>query len=365
MKDPTSASIAGAVTKTGWAGRLIALLGGGVLALSAAEIVVRTAMPHWREFWAGGFITVDTSAGTALLIGRPGYDGMFAQSDGDFRVRVRINEHGLRNDAPVTAAHGQIWAVGDSMTFGWGVEAEQTFAEVAERAIGRGVYNVAWPGADVRGYHALIKRMPADVRPAAVIVGLIVENDLAAYSAIRSGTLAFETDVGGDLGPLYWVKELLAASSALYNFLAVTLKRSNIVVNILVAIGVVDQTLAYPDLPDRADVDASIASTADELVALRRLLPEDAPFAVLVVPGRFEIRDGDPLYRDVRMKMHAALAARGIAAIDVFEDLRSAGFAATHFAHDGHWNARGHEIAGQAVAAWLRTQGLDGDGGVR
>lgn len=174
---------AGTPPRLTWAGALLALIVGGVLALAAAEAAVRVAMPHWREFWSGWFITTDRTSGFPVAVGRAGFDGMFAQNNGDFRVRVRINDLGLRDDVPAAAANGQVWAVGNSMTFGWGVEADQAYAKVAERALGRGVYNVASPGADVIGYENLIKRMPAGVRPAAVIVGLVLENDLADYAA--------------------------------------------------------------------------------------------------------------------------------------------------------------------------------------
>jgi lysophospholipase L1-like esterase len=331
-----------------------------VLALLAAEAAVRVAMPHWREFWSGWFITTDRVDGTVVAIGRPGYDGMFAQNNGDFRVRIRINDLGLRDDVPGTAANGQVWAVGDSMTFGWGVEADQTYAKVAEHALGRGVYSVASPGADVIGYESLVKRMPAGVRPAAVIVGLVLENDLADYAAARqpaTPTPAAENPPASE--PLSdRLKILLTERSALYNFFAVALKRSDVITNFLVSVGLIQQAQSYSHNLDGADLDAETASTADELQNLQHLLPDGTPFAVLVVPGRFEVRDGDARFHAAREKMLAALKAHGIAAIDVFDAFKAAGFAATHFAHDGHWNARGHDIAGRAVADWLRGQGL-------
>lgn len=353
---PEPREAAGAPPRITWAGGIVALLVGGILALLAAEIALRIAMPHWREFWSGWFITSEPHADGVVAIGRPGYRGTFAQNNGDFRVEVRINEIGLRNDAPAAAANGQVWVVGDSMSFGWGVETEQTYAKVAERAAGRGVYNVASPGTDVVGYQVLLQRMPAGVRPAAVIVGLVLENDVVDYRARRAPASQHAASARGSSRD--WLKMELTANSALYNFFAVSLKRSDVVTNFLVSIGFVEPAQGYRHVLDGVDVDELIDQTAGELANLQRLLPQDAPLGVLVIPSRFEIRDNDPLYRGLRTKMLAALAARGIATIDVLDGFRSAGFAATHFAHDGHWNARGHEIAGQAVAAWLRTKGL-------
>ena len=349
--------VAGAPPRVTRAGALVALLVGIILAVPAAEIVTRIAMPHWREFWAGWFITTDPANGVA--VGRAGYDGTFAQNNGDFRVRIRINELGLREAAPAAAANGQIWAVGDSMTFGWGVEAEQTYAKIAERALNRGVYNVASPGADVIGYEGLVKRMPAGVRPAAVIVGLVLENDLTDYPAARQVVTAPMPANNTDEAPFNErAKVWLTRNSALYNFFAVSLKRSDVVTNALISLGLVAEAQSYQRVLDGKDIDKQIVYTADELVILKRLVPDGVPFGVLIVPSRFEIRDGDARYYGVRTKMLAALGARGIATIDVFDRFAAAGFAATHFVHDGHWNARGHEIAGAAVAAWLRGQGL-------
>ena len=342
--------------RVSWIGVVVALAVGVIVAVAAAELVVRVAMPHWREFWSGWFITTDAAAGVA--VGRAGYDGYFAQNNGDFRMRVRINESGLRDPAPAAAANGQIWAVGDSMTFGWGVEIEQTYAKLAERALGRGVYNLASPGADVMGYEALIKRMPEGVRPAAVVVGLVLENDLAEYRASQPAAPTPASEAPAASGVRDDLKIWLTTNSALYNFVATALKRSEAITDLLIRAGLVERAQGYRHVFDSANVDALVGSTAEELATLKRLLPDGAPFAVLVVPGRFEIRDRDPIFQGVRERMLAALAVRGIDAIDVFDRFAAAGFAATHFTHDGHWNARGHEIAGQAVAGWLRTKGL-------
>jgi len=51
--------------------------------------------------------------------------------------------------------------------------------------------------------------------------------------------------------------------------------------------------------------------------------------------------------------MTTVLASRGIAVIDPYDRFVAAGFGPTHFAHDGHWSALGHRLAGEAAALWL------------
>ncbi len=332
---------------------------GCVLTVLAAEGVLRLAMPHWREFYSGWFMRVIEVPGHGLLAtGRPGFDGYFAQNNGDFRIRIRINEFGLRNPEPVEEADGRVWFVGDSMTFGWGVEQDEIYSAVTGRTVNVPVYNVASPGANVCGYQALVARMPAQVRPRAVVIGLILENDIFPYDCRKK---AAETEAarkkssgGGTDGPRTMrVRRFLTKNTALYNFFAVSLKRVAFIREFLTAAGLIAESHAYRLTLTDEEFDRAVDRTAAELDALRGQLSGGIPFAVLIAPGRFEIRDGDPFYRKLREKMGAALAGRGIAVVDPFREFRKEGFQPTHFAHDGHWSPLGHEIAGKAVARVL------------
>ncbi|MGH6660796.1 MAG: hypothetical protein ACREB6_04605, partial [Rhodospirillales bacterium] len=79
-------------------GIAVALAIGCVLALLAAEGILRLVMPHWQEFYSGWFIrTIEVPGHGRVTTGRPRFDGYLAQNNGDFRVRIRINDFGLRN----------------------------------------------------------------------------------------------------------------------------------------------------------------------------------------------------------------------------------------------------------------------------
>ncbi len=343
-------------------GSAIALLAGIVLAGIAAEGVLRIVMPQWREFHSGWFIRTTVVPGLGVLsIGAPGFDGHFAQNNGDFRVRITVNQFGLRNPDPVAAADGRIWIIGDSMAFGWGVERDEMHSSVIARTLNTPTYNIASPGADVCGYQALLARMPENAKPRAVIVGLVLENDLHAYDCRAAARRQEDTATTGPaeevtLNSWISVKVLLTRYSALYNFIAVTLKRIDVVREALTAIGVISEGHAYRRVIADEEFDAAVEKTADEIVALRAMLPEGTPFAVLVAPARFELKDGDAFYRRLRLRTNAALRSHGIAVIDPFERFVAAGFGPTHFAHDGHWSALGHKLAGEEVAVWLKAR---------
>ena len=345
-------------------GIAVALVLGCLLTVLAAEGILRVVMPHWQEFYSGWFVrAIQVPGHGKVATGRPGFHGYFAQNNGDFRIRITVNQFGLRNPEPVEAAANRVWFVGDSMTFGWGVEQDEIYSTVAGRLLKTPVYNVASPGAGVCGYQALVARMPTLVRPRAVVVGLILENDIHPYDCRKNAAEAEAASkkTSGDgirsLGAIN-IKRFLTENTALYNFFAVNLKRVAFIRDFLTTFGLIAEGHVYRRTLTDAAFDRAIDRTAAELDALRKRFSSAIPFAVLISPGRFEIRDNDPFYRKLRERMADALAGRGIAAIDPFGNFRKEGFQHTHFAHDGHWSPRGHEIAGRATADWLRRRGI-------
>lgn len=107
-------------------------------------------------------------------------------STDEFSVRIRTNGWGLREPREVGPKHTgafRIAAVGDSFTYGWGVEAEQTYpARLQAELRNRGrtdadVVNVAKPGDDLVGYLRLLRYDAMPLQPDAVVVGFLPAND--------------------------------------------------------------------------------------------------------------------------------------------------------------------------------------------
>ncbi len=361
MNRPQDAATTDRTPRVTAKGAIVAFIVGGFLAIAVAETAIRLLMPDWRSFSSARFITRAVGVPLGWAIGKPGFDGTFAQNDGDFKVRIRINEFGLRNGEPVSAADGRVWIVGDSMAFGWGVERDRIYTAVAHRISGMPTYNVASPGTDIIGYQRLVRRMPKSLTPRAVVVGLILENDLADYAARRAarrragGRSPDRGAAGSWFESVSWIgiKYRLTEASALYNFVAIAVKRSEWSRQLLIRFGIIARAHSYEEFLETLDIATFVPSSADELLRLKAMLPAKTPFAVLVAPTRFEIRDRNPESIRMRNALSAALAARGIAVIDPIDGFLEAGFRATHFRHDGHWSPRGHDIAGRAVAKWL------------
>lgn len=341
-----------------WKGRLIAFGIGLLILVATTELILRIAFPQWRDFYSGWFMRSIIVPGYGLVTtGQPGFDGYFAQNNGDFRVHIKINEFGLRNDERVESADGRIWVVGDSMTFGWGVEEDEIYSSVIARSLNSPVYNIASPGTNICGYQALLARMPDHVIPRTVVMGLILENDISIYDCKKSAALQeakSETEKSTKSGT-DGIKRRLTESSAIYNFIAVSLKRIDVVREILTTLGIIQPTETYKNPLFGSDFDKSVEASVAEIVNFQKMLPKETPFLVVIAPGRFELFNEDELYSKLRKAIGQALAEHGIDFVDPYDAFQEAGYKPTHFAHDGHWTAVGHRLAGEAAAKRLRT----------
>lgn len=351
------------------AGALAAAVIGLVLLAGVSELALRLLMPHWREFYSGWFMTSIAVPGQPdVTVGIKGFDGYFAQNNGDFRSHIHINDFNLRDDEPVEAADGRLWVIGDSMSFGWGVESDEMYSSRLAGLLKVPTYNVAGPGSNVCGWQALYARMPESVRPRLVVVGLTVENRIGLFDCkaeaqaaalTASQKTAAPVTVSGDPLSRPMVKRWLTEHSALYNFFAVSLKRIDLVERTLIRLGVVESADSLSMHGHKVEQAAAmVRSTADQLAALRAMIPAEIPMVVAVFPARPELQDGNAYYRDLRTGIEQALAERSIPAIDMLEPFAQVGFRPTHFAHDGHWTAEGHRVAAETIAAWLGAHGL-------
>ena len=340
-------------------GGFIALCFGLVVVALLAEIVLRVLMPNWQEYYPGRFMQKTPVPGyPTLYTGKPNFKGVFAQNNGDFRHQIRINDFGLRNDEPVQAADGRIWIIGDSMAFGWGVEREDTYTFVIAEKLGVPTYNIASPGTDVCGYQALAARLPKTVKAKAIIIGLILENDIHVYDCAKQAA-AEETNTDDNIASsinLATFKHFFIRRSALYNFLAVQLKRASWLRDALVVLNILEKPHVLRNVFPEEEIDRRVKATASELSKLRNKYL-NVPFAVLVAPARFEIRDDQLFYKTLRQKMVQALLDVKINVIDPISRFKKAGFKPTHFAHDGHWTPLGHKVAGTVIAEWLFSSG--------
>jgi hypothetical protein len=345
--------------KLTWKGRLVATVVGLLLLVVVSEGVLRVAMPHWQDFYSARFMQMEAVPKFgAIATGLPSFDGYFAQNNGDFRVQIKINKFGLRNPEPIESANKRIWFIGDSMAFGWGVEQKEMYSTAVKGRLGKLTYNVASPGTNVCGYQALTARMPKTVKPRAVIVGLILENDIKAYNCTNEAKISLKNlrDKSNQSDrTLSWfgMKRMLTGTSALYNFTAVALKRVNFIREALTTIGIIRKVDTYSQRFPEDDLAIVVEKTVQELSVLKNMFSPETPFAVLVAPARFELINDDPFYKRLRVSIIERLKSEKIAFVDPYKNFKQAGYEQIHFVHDGHWTAFGHKLAAEEAVKWL------------
>ena len=148
---------------------------------------------------------------------------------------------------------------------------------------------------------------------------------------------------------------MLTEYSALYNFFAVSLKRVSIMREALIWAGIVKKSHAYRNPLEGKNMEQIAKATANELGRLRNMFDANTKFVVQIAPARFEIANDDPAYIAARLKLREALTEREISYVDLIDRFKANGFEATHFIYDGHWSAKGHRLAAEETAAWLKS----------
>lgn len=135
-----------------------------------------------------------------------------------FMHTADINALGLRGHEPRPEADGdagrRVVCLGDSFTFGWGVEDDETFPVQLEALLeGESdgpvdVINCGLPGYNTYQEHQLYKKLMQPLAPDVVVIGWYL-NDLDPFSIGTTGTLApLDHPLAGTALLDYWVRKL-------------------------------------------------------------------------------------------------------------------------------------------------------------
>lgn len=304
-----------------------------VLGLVLAEGLTRLLQPAFDPSGQFGF----THSVGDLVLGPPGTEARQAKNTGDFDVLVRINRHGLRDDNDVaTATNADIVVVGDSVAWGWGVEARERFSDLLQGLTGRRTFNVSAP-TDIDGYAALLAYARSlGAKIGQVVVAVSMETDLRDYGATPAGA--------GSSG--FDVKNWLARHSAAYILLTTAVHQTPWLREPAVRAGLVVPNLE--GIARHKNDPALVAAAADRLQALA----QQYKLLVVLIPSR-ALWVGDN--RTVEDRLHrdlvATLSGRGVEVLDLRPFWEAGGAPlGYHFANDCHWNPRGHRLAAGAIS---------------
>lgn len=271
---------------------------------------------------------------------------------GDYDLNVFFNRHGLRDDKDLaSASDGDILVVGDSFSFGWGVEPVERFSDRLQTLVGRRVFNAAIPG-DLKAYQGMLNyARDQGARADFIVVGICMNNDLKNYNRNDK----FQPAVFGDRQP--WKARLrsqLQARSALYLFLSYELQRMPSLRRIFEKVGVSRDIneLTLQNIYNEEVLDSS----RDEILNMVEPFMPDRHVA-LIIPSMAAWMGEN---REQERRIHAAFVERiraaNIKALDMLPILDSLERPIEcYFESDPHWNARGHEIAARQLAVFLKA----------
>jgi len=356
------------------------LLAAGVgITLLLAEAVCRFALPRpgfipRHGSWLPGAVRPHPTRGYALV---PGFSARVTAEEAFGSMHIAINAEGLREQPLETlrAADLRILAVGDSFTFGFGLEAEQAWPDRLEVALhtmlparSLAVINAGVPGYNLAQMDEMVREMLARTAPQLIIAAVYVGgfdrmlNPLTTLGdlVIRSSELRVVRLVGGGLvrSSFYnqtvvdldlWLKTHWYFGAWLFDGAFEVFDRAR---------GCLSEAAGEP-APASAD-GGPFHGVAEGLEALARLQrrARDAgvPLVVLVVASFEPDHRTTSRQRLISRELARFGAAAGIPVVDPTEALQEADIPLRVRPSDYHWSAAAYEVVAGELAAALLDQ---------
>lgn len=382
--------------------RLMATATAAALGLILLEAVVRVTHSEYRRMFAR-YVEAEGDEKEFFcehdpLLGwrnRPQIQGYFARRE--FRHHVRHNSYGMRGaEIGLAPEPGRIrvLAVGDSFTWGYGVEEEETFCRLLSKALDVEVLNLGVSGYGTDQELLSLRKVRSRYGARAVIVFFDAATDVSdVRNAHRWGYAKPRMAVASD-GSLYLAERpaqrraavvsssdtdrsknvehpwfnMLAESSTLFNVTVAGLaSRSWSVRNFLQESGIVGAWVAWDDEEvlkhaSSENVEAGWEVTFAILAEMKRSLIEYGMDLIVVhIPGkgqvspRLDLEVFDPQFPPRRLREFCDSA--GILFIDTLPELTAAlqgDGPEPYYRFDPHLTPTGHHIVARSVARQLR-----------
>jgi hypothetical protein len=280
--------------------------------------------------------------------------GSFRQikNTGDYNVLIKINSLGLREQKLLkTSTAEDYFVVGDSFSFGWGVEEEERFSNILDGLLlNSKVFNISIP-TDLNGYKKLIsyaKKNGATINK--LIVGVTMENDVQNYYSALDNK--FESAYPLEGLNLSWIKYFLRNNSASYFFLTSIIQQNPRLKEFFQKLGlIVDNFRIVRSLKYDSE---RIKQSAIKL----KSISSKVKTLVLLIPSR-GLWVGSKKNKKIADQLHKSFISEirklKIDYIDLRHLMELSGNPMNfHFKFDGHWTKEAHLIAANELAKKIR-----------
>ena len=366
--------------------RILLLLGSVALTLGALEVVLARFAPQRTMSYVmsrrAAMYRLGAYTTTEL---RPNFSGHEYDHDGEFDIAVRINSLGYRQAEfdPRKGAATRLVAIGDSFTFGHGVEEADAWPRVLEgllAARGGGAVEVINAGVDGRWvdeYYLELKRRSLALEPDLVMVGFFIGNDIDGKQA-RTHRWTAVDDRGRPLrieAPTADVYRGYRVERPLQVRWRFPVLRDSHVAQVLFAAwnGIAELWEAPPVGEDvmyapvyAPETERAVARVEDLFLAMDALCRgRGARLFVVIIPTLKQVNPegpngpGAPDWEKPQRLFAAFFAEHDIPFIDLLPALRAAtAEEPVYFRFDAHWTPRGHVVVAQAIAEHLLRQDL-------
>jgi hypothetical protein len=311
------------------------------------EISIRNLLPQYDPRGNIEFYKNDEGVPLAVRSGR------LWRNTGDFNVAVNINKYGLRDYKDlVNSKKEDIFTVGDSFSFGYGVEENERYSNILEHLSGINVYNISIPAIAIEEYEKLInyaKNSGAPIKK--LIIGICMENDFESYGLSKEFIEIYNKNRKRYTSPLFKFRVFLQKSSATYTALTVVIHNTPWLKDLFINWGIIIDTVAY----------RPIATFEAVREGSNRLESIAAPYdvIVLIIPARYlwlpAEKERQLKERQVHELFVSLMKRRKIPVVDMKEVFESNGNPLNfYFRLDGHWTKEAHIIAANELAKKIK-----------
>jgi lysophospholipase L1-like esterase len=306
----------------------------------------------------------------------------------DFKAVHHTDGYGFRNAWPWPKT-AEIVTLGDSVTFGQGVEDKQAWPAILARSSpAKRVINLGLIGAGPQQYLRVYETFGQSLHPKLVLVGFFIGNDFwdeemfdrwlnsraggnymvwRDFGTPKNASLSFQQPIGQLIRNLRWRAQLLARKSQLYNLLLyarghlktwVPPGRKIFQAPDGIRLELLPANLAYNTREARPGHHV-FQRVLDALQRIHSLANQNGTSVVVVLqPSKEETYLpllGEPA-PDPAAPLRTALGELGIPYLDLLQEFRShaAKGEVLFFETDGHPNARGYALIAELVISHLK-----------
>jgi len=324
----------------------------------------------------------------------PSYKGKLIREEFETTITLNSMEYRSREFNVDKRGRFRVLVVGDSFTFGWGVEDNETYPARIEKIVANEhhrndveVINASFAAGSPDIYYLFIKERGLQLKPDLILIGFFVGNDIVDRREFvqvewtktdREGLPLQIKSLDSEVENGRWVKKQ-KRRQLIYRL---PILRNSHLFHLLVSSGRGLKRLLKseserlletfnPYIYDATYSErtrAAVQRTQTLFRAMAKLAAsQKVPLAVIMIPAREQVH-AEQLHREVRRSRDldkpqrvfgAFFDAEHIPYLDLLPGLRAkAQGNEFYFRYDLHWNAKGHEFAAGTISTFLVDNSL-------